>query len=254
MLILALQFFDGDKSQAMGLARLIADLEPVPRNDVYFLFSARFDCKHDEETVKYVSQKFRVLRHTTKRKFTGWPNGPNQQMGCTYEHCVELWKRNQVIGVEAVMLMEADCVPLARNWLDLLIAEYRGCGKAVLGAWLKFGDANCEHINGNCIIRINFWKKFPSIMHPPSRGGWDAALKHGILPNGAPSKLIWSDYQLGQPNNPWKNCEYLWEPKFYRSPDNPLYGQELHPVWFHGIKTTQGIECVRDRFLNENVQ
>lgn len=251
MLILNVQFFDGDKAQAMALARLIADLEDKPRSDVAVMFTARFDCQHDEETIAYVAQKFQVLRYTTKRKATGWPNGPNQMMACSYEYLVEKWVRGKLPKVKAVMMIEADCVPLYKNWLDQLINEWNNCGKSVLGAWLKKGDASGEHVNGNCIMSIDFWKKCRGIMHPPSRGGWDAALAYGILPNAAPSRLIWSDYRLGTSDNPWKGEDYLWAPKRYGAPSNALYGQDLQPVWYHGIKVLDGITCARKRLLNE---
>lgn len=250
MIVLNIQFWENDRDQAMKLARLIADLEPKKRDDI-MLFTARFDCKHDFETIEYVKKKFDVLIHTTKRKATGWPNGPNQMMGDSYEFCVEHFRRMRRNDVEAVMMIESDCIPLHKNWINMLVAEFRASGKSVLGAWLKLGDANVEHINGNCLIALNFWRKFPSIFHPPSRGGWDVTLRHGILPNGHPSRLIWSDYQLGQEHNPWKGDDFLWEPKRYGALDNPLYGQELNPVWFHGIKIDAGIKAARKRLLNE---
>lgn len=247
-MVMALMFWAGDKDQAMALARLIADLEPAPRTDVYFLFSARFDCEHDEETIKYVAKKFIVLRHTTKRKATGWPNGPNQMMACTYEYVVESWRARKIQATH-VLFMEADCVPLNKDWVSMLDAEYKTCGKKVLGAWLEKGDCNCRHINGNCIISVDFWKKCPQIFHPPSRGGWDAALAYAMMPNGAPSKLIFSDYQLGQDHNPWRGDEYLWLPKKYGCPENPLHNIDLQPVWYHGCKTMQSITAVRKRLL-----
>lgn len=252
MLILNIQFWAGDKDQAMALARLIADLEPAFRHDVIVMFTARFDCTHDESTIDYVSNKFQTIRYTTKRKATGWPNGPNQMMACSYEKIVEEWKKGRLEGAEAVMMVEADCVPLHKDWINMLAKEYRESGKRFLGAWLKKGDANCEHVNGNCIMSIDFWKKCRSIFHPPSRGGWDATLAYAILPNAHPSKLIWSDYQLGMPHNPWKGDNFLWEPKRYGCRDNALYGIDLHPVWFHGIKSMNGIKAVRKRLLNES--
>lgn len=250
MLILNHQFWEGDKAQSMALARLIADLEDKPRDDAIFLFTARFDCKHDEETIAYVAKKFPVMRYTTKRKAVGWPDGPNKMMACSYEYCVELWRKNRLPPhIEAVFLIEADAVPLRKSWIDDLKAEYKSCGKKVLGAWLKLGDANVEHVNGNCVMSLDFWKKCPAIFHPNSRGGWDATLRYAILPNAAPSKLIWSDYQLGMAHNPWRGDDYLWETKRYGASDNALYGQDLHPCWFHGLKTIQGIEAVRKRLL-----
>jgi hypothetical protein len=235
----------------MALARLIADLEPVPRTDVTFLFTSRFDCNPDEETIRYVARKFPVLKHRTKRMATGWPNGPNQMMADSYEHIVERWRRKELAATH-VLFAEADCVPLHRNWISMLNEEWAACDKKVLGPWLEKADATCRHINGNCIISIDFWKKCPHIFHPPSRGGWDAALAYAILPNGKASKLMFSDYQLGRPNNPWKGDDYLWLPKRYGCPENPLYGQDLYPVWYHGPKTMDGINAVRKRLLNES--
>jgi hypothetical protein len=250
MLILNLQFWEGDKAQAMALARLLADIELAPRHDVHFLFTSRFDCEHDEATVEYVTKKFpKCYKLTTKRKATGWPNGPNQMMGESYESIITMIKRGTGFrNATGIMFIEADCVPLHRNWISLLSKEWEDCGKAVLGAWLKAGDAGMEHINGNCIINTTFWKKCAAIMHPASKGGWDASLRYQILPNGYPSKLIWSDYRLGTTDNPWRGEAYLWEPKRYRDKENALYGQDLYPCWFHGIKGDMGIVAARRKF------
>ena len=250
-MILNVQFWEGDKKQAMTLARLIADLQPEKRDDVYVLFTARFDATHDSDTIKYVGEKFPVITYTTKRKATGWPNGPNQMMACSYEHII-LKERADGKKYGPVMFIEADCVPLAVDWIDRLIAEYKASGKMVIGAWLKKGDAGIEHINGNCIISTELFKKCKQILNPQTRGGWDATCAYGILPNAAPSRLIWSDYQLGMAHNPWKGDDYLWEAKRYKAKDNPLYGEDLYPVWLHGVKVPDGIKAARKRLLNES--
>lgn len=250
MMVINLQHWEGDQAQAMALARLIADLEPVPRTDVQFLFTARFDCNPDQETIRYVARKFPVLNHRTKRTATGWPNGPNQMMADSYEYLVERWRRRE-LPITHVLFAEADCIPLHKDWINLLNAEYKACGKKVLGAWLEKGDCNCRHVNGNCIVSIDFWKKCPAMFHPSARHAWDAALAHAIMPNACPSKLIWSDYQLGQAHNPWKGDDFLWTPRRYGCPENPLYGQELYPVWMHGLKVMDGIQAVRNKLLNE---
>ena len=59
-LLLALQYWDGDKEMAMKVARLIADMEPAHNADVDFLFCSRFDCTHDMDSVAHVAKKFRV--------------------------------------------------------------------------------------------------------------------------------------------------------------------------------------------------
>jgi hypothetical protein len=130
--------------------------------------------------------------------------------------------------------------------------EYKASGKEISGCWLKKHDAGIEHINGNCLISINFWRRCKGIFWPDMKGGWDATLRHHMLPVSHPSKLIWSDYQLGMPHNPWKGCDYLWAPKRFNDPANALYGQDLFPCWYHGVKVIDGLECVRNRLINES--
>jgi hypothetical protein len=250
MILLIVQFWQGDREQAMELARLIADIEPAYRENVQILFAARFDCKHDDAAIEYVSHKFRVHKMNCKRKAVGWPNGPNQMAGESYEYVVEGLRNKKLDqAIDAVMLIEADCIPLHKNWITMLYDEFKASNKLVSGAWLKKADAGIEHVNGNLIMSTRFWKVCPEIFHPQSRGGWDATLANRIMPYAHPSRLIWSDYQLGQPHNPWRGCDYLWAPKRYSAKNNALYGQDLYPVWFHGIKTPKGLECARNRLL-----
>lgn len=249
MLVLNLQFWNGDKNQAMELARLIADIEPQFRSDVSFVFSARFDTSHDKDTISYVSKKFKVYTHTTTRRSTGWPKGPNAMFVDSYQFCIEGIRNGKIKG-EAILFIEADCVPTHMEWINKLIEEYKASGKMVLGAWLEEGDCGTRHINGNCIIHKDLWIKNRRILAPCS-GGWDADCKNILMPNGHPSRLIWSDYHLGTDRNPWRGCEYLWEAKRYRDPKNPLFGQDIYPVWIHGPKDLRGIECVRERFFRK---
>lgn len=252
MLILNIQHWEGDKSQAMALLRLMADLEPAKREDVYLLVTCRFDGTFDEESIEYASQKFNITKFKTTRNATGWPNGPNQMAGESYLFCVDSFRKGRFPKSSAVMFIEADCVPLRKTWISELYNEYNGSGKEITGCWLKKQDAGIEHINGNCLISINFWRRCKSIFWPDEKGGWDATLRRHMLPVAHPSKLIWSDYQLGMPHNPWKGCDYLWAPKRFNDPENALYGQDLFPCWFHGIKVGNGLECVRNRLINES--
>lgn len=234
----------------MELARLITDLEPNKRSDYTFLFTARFDCEFDKETIDYVSQKFNVKTFKTTRRSIGWPDGPNQMAGESYEWCANQVKSGVFSDPHnCVLMMEADCVPLSARWKDDLADEFTNSRKMVSGAWLEPGDAGCRHINGNMIISLDFIKRCPMLAHPPHRGGWDAVLAQHIMPFAHPSALIWSDYQLGQLHNPWRGCDYLWTGRKYNAKTNPRYGQVLQPVWMHGCKSIEAIKCVRDKLL-----
>src|SRR6188768_1505525 len=109
MLILNVQFWDGDKEQAMALVRLLADLEPKKRDDVIMLFTARFDCEFDESAIAYASTKFDTYRFKCTRNATGWPNGPNQVMGESYSHCVEAHRDGRLPReCDGVFFIESD--------------------------------------------------------------------------------------------------------------------------------------------------
>jgi len=250
MLILNVQFWEGDREQACQLVKLMADMEPEKRYDVTLLMSARFDCAHDQPTLEYAAKKFKVETFRSQPHRTGWPGGPNDLMAQSYMWCVEN-TRNRKIDANGVFFIESDAIPLDMNWLNHLLHEWKTCvdsGKQVLGCWLTQGDCNVEHVNGNMIIHKDFWRDNRSIFTPGS-GGWDADGWHFIKPHAMPSRLIWSDYGLGKPDyNPWKGCDYLFSTKRFRGADNPLYGQDLNPVWMHGPKIIDGIDCVRAKF------
>ena len=249
-MILNLQFWEGDKAQAMALARLIADLQAHPRNDVTFLFTARFDASHDSATIEYVKKKFNVATFKTTRMATGWPDGPNQMAGESYKFCCDSYHRGTIRDPHRfVLLMEADCVPLRASWIDELIGEFTRANKMAGGAWLEVGDAGCRHINGNMMLDLTFGGRCQMLFFPPHRGGWDAILAQHIMPYAYPSRLIWSDYRLGTSDNPWKGCDYLWAPKRYGSPRNPFHHIDLFPCWYHGVKGLDALTCVRNKLI-----
>lgn len=232
----------------MQLARLIADLENTPRTDATVVFSARYDCLHDMATVDYVRQKFPVKVHTSKEQYTGWPLGCNALMADSYRFCIDEIAAGG-IDAEAILMVEADAVPLDPDWINRLMAEWKANNKMVLGAWLTEGDCGCLHINGNCIIHKDFHKIYPDILHLVD-GGWDARHSVAMMANGAASKLIFSDYHFGTDRNPWNgDCGVMFRARRYISRDNPLYGIDINPVWLHGPKDLRGIACVRSRFL-----
>ena len=67
-ILLALQFWEGDKKPAMEVARLIADLESKHSDIADILFVSRFDCQQDPKTVEYVSRKFNCYTHVNKHR------------------------------------------------------------------------------------------------------------------------------------------------------------------------------------------
>lgn len=250
-LLLNMQMSPLDYHQGKELLRLICDLEDAKRDDVVVMLTHRYDMVPDPALRDMVLTKFEhVITHKTERVAKGWPAGPNAMAGDSYHAAIKLQRKG--LHIDAVMFMECDCVPLAKDWINQLKNEWHNCrekGKYVLGPWLEKGDAGCKHINGNCIMAIDYWKKNRGIMNAPSNVGWDAYHAGNMCGHGMASRLIFSDYRLGTDDNPWKGSDYLWEAKGYGMKTNPLYGQKIFPAWLHGGKDLRTIEAVRKKLL-----
>jgi len=150
MIALCLQFYDADRDKAMRLARLIADLEDIPRDDVALIFAARFDSSHDDATVKHVRAKFPLVEtFTTATRLVGWPQGPN---GMARDLLLYFDRLGD--AYDGVLMIEPDVVPLNPRWLNILIDEWNTAkehGNVIMGAWRNSGNP-CGHINGNMFM------------------------------------------------------------------------------------------------------
>ena len=80
-LVVALQYWHGDRAAAMRLARLIAAIEPAPRRDVTIAFARRFDLPDltadEHEAAEAVRARFPLITFRSRREGTGHPDGAN---------------------------------------------------------------------------------------------------------------------------------------------------------------------------------
>lgn len=200
-MLLALQFWEGDKERAMHLARLIADIEPKKNEAVDFAFVARFDTKHDPETIEKVSRKFNVWTLTGTRHATGWPTGCNelaldlfQQAG--YRSRPGPLKDRPWQNHKAMYLIESDVMPMCKNWLARISDEWdvaQEAGKMVLGSWSPFHSAT-GHINGNMVVRPDIAVKIKGLETCPPKAGWDAYFAPKFFPHWYKSVLFQNHY------------------------------------------------------------
>lgn len=254
-LLLILQYSGADFSKALGLANLIADLEPVVSPYADFCLSCSATQRPNLQIEAKLKQKFEhVYSCQCKRLISGWPAGPNNQICETARYVLDGYETGGW-DYKAFFFMEGDSVPLAADWIKRLSEEWDEGDQQILGPMLFAGDPLCnvEHVNGNLIMSPKFLLAnrdfaMKSSIAPRS---WDTDWWPKFKPVSRGSKLIWSDYKLGMGENPWKGCDYLWATKRYTGPLNPLRGVDLHPVWFHGIKVTVGITCARAKLLHE---
>lgn len=232
-LLLALQFWDGDKEQAMNVARLIADLQPGFCEIADFMFVARFDCEQDLKTVEYVSRKFNT-NHFVNTRFRGaeWPFGCNQLFFGTVDYVFTMSEAKKIPDYKAVLTFEADTAPLSPNWISELSQAWDRANVKVLGA-LQSNPA--PHINGNALFScdLKFLKWLTrDIGGCTPHAGWDFVL--------APQFKKWG----------WADCPAMrswWQTKEMPKEVFEQLSRE-GVVFFHGIKNGDLIRHVRERF------
>lgn len=178
--IIAIQFYGGDKAKAMRLARLIADIEPVRRDDIDFVFIARADCDHDSATAEYVSRKFNVRKLKCLSLGTGHPWGCWVLWFSLMEWFYHMKSQGKISDYKWVFAIEADCVPISKTWIDECDAEFERFNTCMVGA--ESSDTfNCsQHLNGNVMVTGN-----------PDFLKW---LVMGITVSGVPVKQPWDIY------------------------------------------------------------
>lgn len=199
-ILLCLQYWRGDQEVAMRNARRIADNEPEFCNKAEFLFVSRFDCVHDEETIKHVSKKFKVSSYTCSRQAVGWPAGCNAVWGdLMYDEAPKRIASGAWKDIKAVFTFEGDCVPVQIDWIEQLSAEWDAAArknKFIVGCFMPpplFGPIG--HINGNAMFAPDTCFRVPSAWGCKSDGGWDALLAPFFQPHWYPTPLITNYYK-----------------------------------------------------------
>lgn len=237
-ILIVLQYWEGDKNQAMRLARLLADLEPAHTEKADFLFLSRFDCGHDLDTIKYVSRKFNTFQYRSPRRGVGWPCGCNELTFGGLEWFYHKKASGQIPNYKAAFLLESDGVPLQKDWIAQVSADWDGfkSDSCVAGAWLEHGAfPDVGHINGNLLmtgdLKFLHWlvKRVGGV---DSRVGWDFILARDFMEWG------WTKYP--RIVSAWRTP--LSEAMF-------LKAQSEGVLYWHGVKDNKGIELCRKHLL-----
>lgn len=236
--LIALQFYPGDFEQAMESSRLFADMEAEKRTDVDFMFFARNDVNLEglaswKPTLNHVSKKFNVRWHRCKNKtyHYKWPEACNI-VWHELAHFVTYKTRNNYDTWEWCMSIESDCVPLQRDWINILDKEWHQKKVDFLGC---MPERPPTHMNGNMMFLTNPTYKYRELNSTPDFNSWDMwHFKKTIQPNGAHTPLIVSRH----------NCQTIDEDLLYA----PLFGDEIPPVFHHGVKNDSARKIVRSKF------
>jgi hypothetical protein len=261
-ILYCLQYCPDHKHQAMALAMLFADILSCKSPHFDFMFVPRFDAIVDTAVERIISQKFdSVMTYQTKARISGWPKGPNSMAHELYSYFYQNCHtgRPDQWDYAAMMFGESDCVPLSKDWMEKVWTEWYECdwdwpggtNQHVLGAWQTRDDCGCPitHINGNCVISRDFLTVYPQFK-ATTFGAWDTTHARAMMEFGRPSKMIFSDYNIGgnDASRKYKGVSDMTKVR-HVSPSNPLHAFDLHPVYLHGIKDRRGIEDMRVHML-----
>jgi hypothetical protein len=193
---IAIQFWGGDFHQAMRLARLLADIQPE-RTPTVLAFCPRFDVapsREEWDTFLYCGRKFGVTRVENKRDGVDHPNGCNQLFAGVMDALSEGWRAGRT-SYDSVFFVEADGVPLRRDWLALLQAEHartiRG-GKRITGDLVE--GVGVRHVNGSMVCNLGLWFDRPSLHQTPSDQAHDLFHAATLTAECRPTRLIANHY------------------------------------------------------------
>jgi hypothetical protein len=240
-ILIALQFWEGDKARAMELARFLADLEPVKQQQADFLFAARFDCDPDPATVAYVSRKFNVYTLKSKRQAIGWPDGCNELWFSVMEWVQSLVFYKKIPQYKAIFTCEADGAPIIQDWVNWLSLEWDRVNRpkpvCMAGALIPPipGCTDRWHINGNALMSGN-----PKFLY------WIARRIGGSRPGCGWDYCLAGDFQrIGWADVPGIKSIYN-TPTF--TPEQYVEMIKNQWVWIHGVKDTSLIRMGREKF------
>lgn len=236
--LIAVQYWEGDKKKAMHLAKLIADIEPVHRDDVDFVFIARADCEHDQETVNHVLRKFNVRKLKCMARATGHPWGCWVLWFSLMEWFYHMRAANKLPSYDWVFPFEADCVPMTKTWINDLHEEFTRHQSMLVGAeWLQ----GYHHLNGNMMVSadMQFIK-------------W---LVMGVTMGGVPRQEPWDVYLFPK----FSQWGVGFSDKFLNAYATRTLSQEEYEklqqrglVWLHGVKDDSAAHWARESLVKNH--
>ena len=238
-ILIALQFWEGDKVGALKLANFLADLEPRHTDLADFILVNRYDCKMDyQDTLKNLARKFNVFSYTSPQRGTGWPDGCNSLWFGTMEWVYSFMEVGKIPRYKAIFTCEADGAPVMRDWISRMSAAWdqtqKGPKKVFIAGPIVSAAHIAEHVNGNCLVsgdsRFLHWVT-RRVSGVPAGCGWDYYLRDAFK-------------QWGWANVPGMLSLYN-TPSF--TPEEYMEFVEKEVIWVHGDKSNCLIDMGRAR-------
>jgi len=179
-ILIALQYWEGDKAQAEKLATFLTDLQAKHSEHADFLLINRYDCIPPTGLAQYVARKFNTFTYRAPRGMTGWPAGCNSLWANTLQWVKCMSEAKKCPRYKAIFTCEGDGGPVFPDWVERLskawdVANSKG-PVCMAGPLVKIP---AEHINGNALMsgdpEMLKWL-VRLALNVPATGGWDFVL------------------------------------------------------------------------------
>lgn len=231
-LLIALQFWSGDREHAKALGQFMADIEDRHSDLADILLVNRFDCPYfPEKILDSLKRKFNVFQYKTRSRMTGWPSGCNGLWTSTIEWVRSMCYAGKAPHYKAVFTCEADGAPISKDWILRLHSAWDRVNSihpvVIAGPMVGSDEPDAPiatHVNGNCLFSgrrdaLDWALKTVPTVHPLA--GWDYAMRHEFRKQG------WADIREIQ--------SYYNSPTFTPEEYKKMVSDNL--AWVHGDKS-----------------
>lgn len=196
-MLVVLPFCAADRAATLNLAAWIGELGGCHNHDMLLIHG------HDTtpDGVKEAFEKvFRSVKVTSPvDDVRGWPQGPNSMFSAA------VWYVFQFLKVP-FLWMEPDAIPLVRDWIDRIEAEYKEKGKAFMG-WRVDEPYVCVHMSGVAVYPAYALNFFSERLLSLENEAFDTFLKDNIMRDVHWTRLIHHKFWMSegvQPTFPTK--------------------------------------------------
>lgn len=227
-LLIAIPYYNGDRDKALSLAGLITAIEPAFRDDVEICFVPRLDAIPPTPLeMKPLMRKFSSVHwYLTQSPDVGHPKGSNGQARDFFNEAQRRYFHGEWRHIEAILYLEPDSVPIARDWINQLMREW-AFGKKYAQAYVvgcfRSEGVDVPHINGVALYAPDVAHRFDFSVTKGTLG-WDSAMAEQFSQAWMKTSLI---------SNLWKETNVPDE-RFQSNPFTPKGTPP--PVLIHGVK------------------
>lgn len=245
----------GDVRAAIDLCQLIADIEPNPRSDCYFMVVFRRDTPADYQNrcVQNLREKFKADGFVARSYGTGHPYGSNMLWASAMSEIQGQARDKRKFPYTGVLTFESDCIPLRADWISALTKEWnekvinagewseedQEIDEGHVPGWPKIelmAHWDTDHFNGNMILRPDILTR---VQVPYTTNlGWDYYNKDRLKKVGVDTNLILQHYRRGVIQK--EELDFL------------IKNGEV-PAIFHGVQDRVGVQArklIREKLVD----